>query len=341
MLYSQIIRVRAAMPAAASQPAVPRPSQGPAERHPGIELHCRAARRIRRATTLSMALIVGVHGIAQQFRGSYQLGTLWYDAVRDGLVAAGYRSAAAALASADMRVAFFGGLFRPPGKMGQEPPYSAADIQPGLERDLLAKFYQAAVEREPSLGPRPGDMGAGRVAAQVMLERLLRSRTFAGVAQRALIGNLKQVTRFLTDSSEKDRALARVNGEVDDSTRVVIGHSLGSVVAYEYLCRYRPLSVELLVTLGSPLGVPNVVFDQLTPAPVDGVGAWPGGVANWTNVADPNDVVALRKQLAGLFRGPATAVVDDRMVNNGDQPHAIDRYLNAWETGSALGHVLD
>jgi hypothetical protein len=287
-----------------------------------------------------MVVIVGVHGIGQQFRGGYQLGTVWYDALRDGLVAAGYRSAAA-LAPAEMRVAFFGDLFRPPGTMGQEPPYSTADIQPGLEYDLLAEFYQAAVAREPSPGPRPGDMGAGRGAAQVMLERLLRSRTFSGLAQRALIGNLKQVTWFLTDSSKKDRVLARLNEQVDDSTRVVIGHSLGSVVAYEYLCRYRPPSVKLLVTLGSPLGIPNLVFDRLTPAPADGVGAWPGGVVGWTNVADSNDVVALRKQLAGLFCGPAAAVVDDRMVNNGDQPHAIDRYLSARETGSSLGRVLD
>ena len=78
----------------------------------------------------------------------------------------------------------------------------------------------------------------------------------------------------------------------------VIGHSLGSVVAYEYLCRYQPASVELLVTLGSPLGIPNLVFDRLTPAPSSGAGAWPGAVADWVNVADPDDIVALRKHLA-------------------------------------------
>ena len=83
----------------------------------------------------------------------------------------------------------------------------------------------------------------------------------------------------------------------------MIGHSLGSVVAYEYLCRDRPASVELLVTLGSPLGIPNVVFDKLTPAPVGGAGAWPGRVAAWVNVADPDDIVALRKDLAPLFPG--------------------------------------
>ena len=86
---------------------------------------------------------------------------------------------------------------------------------------------------------------------------------------------------------------------------MVIGHSLGSVVAYEYLCHDRPASVELLVTLGSPLGIPNVVFDKLTPAPVGGAGAWPGMVAAWVNVADPDDIVALRKDLAPLFPGTA------------------------------------
>jgi hypothetical protein len=104
----------------------------------------------------------------------------------------------------------------------------------GLERDLLDELYRAAVAQDPSLGPSAGSMGPGKAAVQVMLERLLRSGTFAQVAQRAFIGNLKQVTRFLTDRPAKDLILGRVHEEVDDGTRVVIGHSLGSVVAYEY-----------------------------------------------------------------------------------------------------------
>ena len=300
------------------------------------------SRALSACYNLCMAAVVGVHGIAQQFGGGYQLGAVWYDALRDGLSAAGYRLAADALGPADVRVAFFGGLFRPSGTMAaQNPPFSAADVRPGLERDLLAEFYRAVVEQEVALGAPEGAMGPGKAGVQVMLDRLLRSRTFAGVAQRALIGNLKQVTWFLADGSVKDLVLARVDEEVEDSTRVVIGHSLGSVVAYEYLCRYEPASVELLVTLGSPLGIPNLVFDRLTPAPVGGAGAWPGAVAGWVNVADPDDVVALRKQLAGLFPGRSGGTaVDDRLVDNGDQPHAVDRYLNARETGSAVGHVL-
>ena len=292
---------------------------------------------------IGMAPIVGIHGIAQQFKGGYQLGTVWFDALRDGLTAAGYRPAADALAPGDLRVAYFGDLFRPRGAMAaQEPPFSAANVQPGLEHDLLTELYRAAVGQDPSLGPPVGSMGPGRAAVQVMLERLLRSRTFAKVAQQAFIGNLKQVTRFLTDRSVKDLVLARVDEQVGQGTGVLIGHSLGSVVAYEYLCLYRPPSVKLLVTLGSPLGTPKLVFDRLTPVPTDHRGAWPGAVAGWVNVADPDDIVALRKQLAGLFPGSSHGqAVDDRLVDNGDQPHAIDRYLNARQTGSVLGDALN
>jgi pimeloyl-ACP methyl ester carboxylesterase len=266
----------------------------------------------------------------------------WFDALRGGLEVAGFRATADGLAETDVRVAFFGDLFRPKGTMaGGEPPYTPADVRAGPERDLLERWYTAAVEQEPSLSPPPGAMGRGRVTAQAMLYRLLRSRTFASVAQRGFIGNLKQVTAFLNTPDAKERALQRVADEVTPDTRVVVGHSLGSVVVYEFLARFAQPQVELLVTLGSPLGIPNLVFERLTPAPVGGVGAWPGRMARWVNVVDADDVVALRKQLAPLFLASGGgAGVEDHLVDNGDEPHAISRYLNAEPTGAALGSVL-
>lgn len=289
-----------------------------------------------------MAGIVGIHGIGQQFGGGYQLRDVWLSAIRDGLAAAEHANVAAALRPGDVRVAFFGDLFRPSGRMALgEPAYSAADVQPGLERDLLTVLYDTAVAADPALSQPPGAMGRSRVGMQVMLRGLARSRTFARATERALIGNLKQVTAFLTDPVVKREVLGRVCEQVSNQTRVVIGHSLGSIVAYEYLCRERPAPVELLVTLGSPLGITNVVFDRLSPAPVGGLGVWPGQVAAWVNVADPNDIVALRKDLAPLFPGliPSQEVAD-RLVDNGNEPHAANRYLNARQTGSAIGEVL-
>ena len=289
-----------------------------------------------------MPRVVGVHGIGQQYRSGPELTRGWLDALRGGLEAAGFRATADRLADTDVRVAFFGDLFRPPGALAAgEPPYTAADVGSGLARDLLRCWYEAAVEQDPSLGPPPGAMGPGKVATQAMLERLLRSRPFAKVARRGFIGNLNQVTAFLAQPEVKERALQRVADEVTGDTRVVIGHSLGSVVIYEYLARFSPAQVELVVTLGSPLGIPNLVFERLTPAPTGGLGAWPGKVGQWVNVADPDDVVALRKQLAPLFAAPQeSGGIEDRLVDNGDEPHAISRYLNAVPTGAALGRVL-
>jgi hypothetical protein len=289
-----------------------------------------------------MPRVLGVHGIGQQYRSGPEVTRGWWDALRGGLEVAGFRATADNLAETDVRVAFFGDLFRPQGALaGGGPPYTPADVQPGLERDLLQTWYEAAVDQDSSVGPPPGALGPGRVAAQVMVERLLHCRTFAKVAQRAFIGNLKQVTAFLAKPDVKERVLQRVAEEVTPDTRVIIGHSLGSVVVYEYLARSRPPQVELLVTVGSPLGIPKLVFERLTPAPTGRVGVWPGGVAGWVNVADPDDVVALCKRLAPLF--PASdggAGVQDHSVDNGEEPHAASRYLNAAPTGVALGGVL-
>jgi hypothetical protein len=287
-----------------------------------------------------MPEIVGIHGIAQQYRGPFQLADAWLAGIRDGLFAAGHDATARALSPEDLRIAFFGDLFRPPGTMAAtDPPYTATDVRPGPERDFLAAIYAAAVAGDPALGEPDGAM-AGIASVQFMLARLARSKTFARVAQRVFIKDLKQVTAFLADPVVKQAVLERVRDQVGPDTRVVIGHSLGSVVAYEYLCQ-APGAVKLLVTVGSPLGIPNVVFDRLTPVPVAGAGMWPGRVAAWVNVADQDDIVALRKDLAPLFPGGAPGVcVVDRLVDNGDEPHAIGRYLSATQTGSALGDVL-
>lgn len=288
-----------------------------------------------------MGKILGIHGIAQQYKGGPQLSNLWVLAIRGGLEAAGHRETADRLGADEMRVAYFGDLFRPKGSMaGSEAPYIATDLRPGPERDLLETWYLQTVEHAPELGTPEGSMGVGEVV-QVMLDRLLQSKTFAGVAKRAMIGNLKQVTAFLNDVEIKERVLERVATEVMAETQVVIGHSLGSVVAYEYLIRFAPPQVQLLITIGSPLGTPNLVFERLTPAPSNGASGWPGKVSKWVNIADKNDTVALRKQLAPLFPSPeGIPRVEDHLVDNGDDPHGIEPYLTSRQVGQALGNVL-
>src|SRR5262249_41525272 len=189
------------------------------------------------------------------------------------------------------------------------------------DEELLAVFYQEAVAQDPAIGPPAGAM-AGRVPVpvQVTLAGLLRSPAFAGGAQHLLIGNFQQVNAYLDGPGVRERVLDLVAADVTADTRVVVGHSLGSVVAYEYCCGRQAQGVELLVTLGCPLGIPRLIFDRLDPSPVHGRGAWPAPVLRWVNVADRKDVVALHKQLAPRFDpSPAGESVVDRLVGNGNR----------------------
>jgi pimeloyl-ACP methyl ester carboxylesterase len=159
----------------------------------------------------------------------------------------------------------------------------------------------------------------------------------AGIAERALIWDLKQVHRYFSEDGVRQAVQARILARVTADTRVLVAHSLGSVAAYETLCANPELPVTTLVTLGSPLGTPNLIFDRLIPTPLAGCGAWPAGLKHWTNIADTGDVVALEKNLAPRFGNR----VRDVLVYKGSHAHDCSRYLTAKETGLAIAQGLE
>ncbi|MEU1209421.1 hypothetical protein [Nocardia sp. NPDC005825] len=286
-----------------------------------------------------MARVVCVHGIGQQVSGSEVMLNAWLPALNSGLALVGTDR----LADTDVSTGFYGDLFRPPGQMlsGPEPWYDADDVESGFEQDLLTSWWEAVAATDPAVEV-PDDQSLSRtpVSVQRMLETLADSRFFAGIALRAAVGDLKQVRRYLTEPDLREQIRGRVHAQITDDTRVVVAHSLGSVVAYETLCATPGHSVRALITIGSPLGIPNLIFDRLDPAPVEGVGVWPGGEELvWTNIADAGDVVALVKQLAPLFGG-GSRQVGDAVVDNGAQAHSAVPYLTEKLTGQAIADGL-
>jgi hypothetical protein len=282
--------------------------------------------------------VVGVHGIAQQNKGPEVLASEWGPALRDGV-----RQSGVTLGADDLVCAFYGNLFRPPGETRSvgDPHYRPTDVTED-EAELLFLFWQEAARVEPGrvASPDASLRAATPASVQSALRVLARSRFFAGLAERAFIGALKQVRLYLRDPQIRAAARAAVDAAVTEETRVIIGHSLGSVVTYEALHEYgatpRWANVRTLVTLGSPLGIPNLIFDALEPTPSQGRGAWPERIERWTNISDDGDVVALAKKLGPLF---GDALVDIRIVN-GATAHDIMPYLTATETGEAIADGL-
>ncbi|WP_407917715.1 hypothetical protein [Kitasatospora sp. NE20-6] len=117
--------------------------------------------------------------------------------------------------------------------------------------------------------------------------------------------------------------------------QVVVAHSLGSVVAWETLCASPELDVELLVTLGSPLGLPALT-QRLEPPLRHGKGLRPAGVRRWVNIADGGDLVALPPELGGIFP------VDTHMTT-GIGPfdlHTLGGYLSNGMAAAAMAPYL-
>ncbi|MFD8724427.1 hypothetical protein ACFV2H_42345 [Streptomyces sp. NPDC059629] len=287
-----------------------------------------------------MAAIVVVHGIGKQYTGPRSLHGGIAPALLDGVQLAGGPQ----LAPEDVEIAFYGHRFRPPGApvTKGEPALTARDVTQPLERDLLLAWWSEAARLEPDTVPPP-DAGTSKAAVPVSVQRALyalsRSRFMGRAGDRFLLGVLRQVSRYLGEPELRAHVQAEVAAAVAADTRVLVGHSLGSVVAYEALCAHPEWPVSALVTIGSPLGIPNLVFDRLRPPPREGRGAWPGSVADWTNLCDRYDVVALRKQLAPLF-ADGGRTVNDVAVDNGWQAHAVEHHLTAVETGTAIADGL-
>lgn len=276
-----------------------------------------------------MSRIVLVHGIGKQHKGPESLLSDWLPALRDGVLLAGGTPPE----SKSVSMAFYGDLFRPPGRALGEPDLDASDVVDPFDQSLLTAWWEAASAIDPTV---PGPTAATRIRTPMAVQRALNalghSRHLAGLSDRALIFDLSQVRRYFTEPSIREAVRGRVAGSVSSESRVMIAHSLGTVVAYEALCSHADWPIETLITLGSPLGVRNLIFDRLDPAPRGERGVWPGSVATWINIADRGDIVAVEKKLSILFG----ADVMDISVDNGSHAHDVRPYLTAKATGAAI-----
>ena len=121
-----------------------------------------------------------------------------------------------------------------------------------------------------------------------------------------------------------ETGIARSVADIDpDEELVVIGHSLGSIIAYRILAAGGAIAsrpIRAFITLGSPLGI-TAVRAALEPI------AHPPNVGSWFNAYDDRDAVALHP-LDRLFF-PITPAIENYggVANNTPNRHGITGYL--------------
>jgi pimeloyl-ACP methyl ester carboxylesterase len=245
-----------------------------------------------------VARIVLVHGAFNELWGPHELKSRWLPAVRDGLWHHGV-----AVDDRDVDVCFYGDLFR---------------RAPGTEADAQVEQSRAGIAE--SLNHLAGGdtiAALGQAASDAAFER-----------------TVDMVTIMATDPDLRTKLRARIEPLVDDETRVLVAHSLGTVLSYMALAHHPQWNVHTFVTLGSPLATP-MVGDMLDPPLVDGRGSWPGSIERWVNVRAVGDQAAA-VPLAERFGDR----VEDVLVDNGHRAHAPEPYLNASVTGRVIADAL-
>lgn len=191
------------------------------------------------------------------------------------------------------------------------------------EQDAVLRRLRVQAQPEPTAPDgRPlqpeGVGGAARRAAAVCA-KLARVPGVQFGVQRAsaarCLGILSQPGRYLRrgeaapdgagGSATLDaRIRARVLDVLDPARpAVVIGHSLGSVVALEALADH-PGPVALFVTIGSPLATNALIWPRIRPRPP----AVPPTVERWLDFWDGDDPVVPRRRLADLVAPNAAGV---------------------------------
>jgi pimeloyl-ACP methyl ester carboxylesterase len=245
-----------------------------------------------------MARIVLVHGAFNELWGPNELKARWLPAVRDGLWHHDVE-----IVDDDVAVCFYGDLFR---------------RAPGTDAEARLEQSRAGIaEMLTELG---GDaIGAlGQAASDAAFDR-----------------TVDMVTVMSTEPDLRDRIRARIEPLVDDGTRVLVAHSLGTVLCYMALANHPQWPVHTFVTLGSPLASP-MILGLLDPPPVDGRGQWPGSIERWVNVRAVGD-----KAAAVPVGERFGSRVEDVLVDNGHRAHAPEPYLNAAPTGAAIAAALN
>lgn len=273
--------------------------------------------------------VLGVHGIKNYQPGlapadaAERLSGWWGGAIRNGLGLPEHQEAALVV-----NVAYYAHRLHTGTAHGDGDPNLLDDET----QDLVGSWARLCGAPEAVAQGKAG--GFARAAVDWVAGRYGLDQRTVGILAAAFF---REVQTYFTSETRR----AAVIWDVATALRqmepnVVVAHSLGSVVAYETLWNYPHPPVDLLITLGSPLAMPNVVYDRLQRH--DGPHRRPHGVARWINIADPGDFIAI--PIGGIHRSFQNISADLTDAVGAFSFHQVGKYLSCGATAGVLAAYL-
>lgn len=289
-----------------------------------------------------MPRLIFVHGINQNGKEPNALRDEW----RDDLVAA--MSSPDVLDAIEIHMPFYGDALVEAAGLGSAA--IAQGVNENEDREL-AEFliggleeqaFAAGFDRSDIITAQEENQQSEAVPMDFPMDRRLN----------AVVSVLEKISPWRGDIAVRALSQAhaylkkpRVRQAVDDivaavflpEPRVIVAHSLGTIVSFALLRKLAQtpecVQVPLLVTLGSPLPLSTV--QRAIEPPFNN----PLGVARWINVRDPDDFISLNRGLnTPRFPGPIENFGD--FDNPGEDAHAIPGYLRHRPTVEAIKLAL-
>ncbi|MFH8760731.1 hypothetical protein [Streptomyces atroolivaceus] len=283
-----------------------------------------------------MARIVGVHGIRQSQTSKARLTAEWSKAISRGLGSIEQPG----IGSGDLELPHWTGLlargadrlgaeddpFGPAAPLGQEETAFVTDaLEEVVHGAELATFEEIELQ---TLGlPR---LWPARLTRLVMAY----DQRYPRGGGKLFVSAMREVRFYLYEPGLAARVREQVADAFSEDTSVVVGHSLGSVIAFDLLRRSqippeRVARVRTLVTCGSPLAIPAV---RRGLGVTDGEPLKLPGDISWVNAFDPGDFITGGRGLSGT-----TPAIADAQVRNGVvDPHKALTYLRTAPVAHAI-----
>lgn len=279
--------------------------------------------------------LVFVHGRSQELKDADALKKEWVIAWQTGLAKSGL---ATPIPLSAIRFPYYGQTL-----IDLVDGASAADAADIIVRgmsgnDIEEEFIRGALaEAADRAGITEDEIDARLQDDDPVIERgpanWKLTRVLASLLDRRLPGASGSTVALVTRDVYKYVRNPGIGRRIDEGVRqafssdvemVVVGHSLGSVVAYSLLAHAGAAAgwkVPLFVTVGSPLAI-TVIKQALAPL------EHPQVAAHWMNARDPSDIVALYPLTAAHFPVQPGIENADHVSNGTPNRHGIEGYLS-------------
>jgi hypothetical protein len=289
-----------------------------------------------------MVRLLLVHGRGQAGQDPGRLKSQWIDALKKGAQGVGR----ALPDEIEIAFPYYGDTLDKFTREFEVPLVSDIHTKGGPIEDEFLEFQAQVLEAlrqgagvadtqvDAEYGPNPKPKGALNREWVLSILRAI-DKYAGGVSQATLELFTRDVFLYTTRAGVQDEINQIVAGQLTEELTAVVGHSLGSVVAYSVLrSDLRKLQVPLFVTVGCPLAI-RAIRNQFRPL------RFPAPVKAWYNAFDDHDVVALNPLDRANF--PVSPGIENysKVRNSTDNRHGIAGYLNDPVVATRLLNALN